>query len=136
MKSSSIRIHDVFLSHPDSCSGQFRSGWVKKMQRNLRKTSNKFKKTIEIPRNSKKIIVLSPKWTFFVQKWTNPEMPKGTPTQVGMPKIHPHKPKDTPTQAATDPLRGSNHGWHKWVSWAICNGSTTWIQPGWHKWMS
>ena len=38
-------------------------------------------------------------------------MPKGTPTQVGMPKVHPHKPKDTPTQAATDPLRGSNQEW-------------------------
>ena len=56
---------------------------------------------------------------FFVwQKWTIPEMPKGTPTQVAShacPEVHPPKSEIHPPKSATDPTDPTLDG-HKWMS--------------------
>ena len=104
----------AYFRRPFSCSGQFCTGQPWTRSKNIDKSRKTARFESKNPRNSKKFKEnhrFESKIDVFVQKWTNPEMPKGTPTQVGMPKIHPHKPKDTPTQAATDPLRGSNQEW-------------------------
>ena len=122
----SIRLHGVFLSHPDSCSGQFWPKWANKTARLRAKLTVFLAQNGEFQSRARRF--LSKKCAFFGKDGPSPRYTR--PSWDARGYTHPSWKGDSHRRLATDPLRGSGP-WMAQVDgrWTICNGSTTWIQP-------